>query len=212
MCVNLFFVKVFSGTNKSRILKFGTNVGYNCLSFPLFVHFSFSPVKNSVTDFSASVRAKVFKFCIHLENGQVFCGKENRDAENNFCLLFPFFLFTISQSNVIHREICVKDFPGTAAPRIFKFGTNVVYDLLHCVRENQPPDMFHFLYFSTFLSIQSNFLLEISRRLWEPESSNFLYTSRVDKYIMGQKTKMLRFIFIIFFHLSFFHLSLQCIT
>ena len=63
------------------------------LSFCLFVHFSFSPIKNSVTDFWASMRARVFKFCIHLESGQLYGGKENQDAEINFCLLFPFLLF-----------------------------------------------------------------------------------------------------------------------
>ena len=112
------------------------------------------------------MRAKVFKFCIHLEGGQlhVYCGKENQDAEINFCHLFPFF-FSISHFSVIHREICVKDFSGTTAPRILKFGTNVGYDLLNCVRENQPPDAYHFLYLSIFLSLQSNFLLQISRLL-----------------------------------------------
>ena len=88
----------------------------------------------------------------------MYCRKENQDAEINFCLLFPFLLFSISHSSVIHREICVKDFSGTTAPRILKFGTNVGYDLLHCVRENQPPDAYHFLYLSIFLSLQSNFL------------------------------------------------------
>ena len=77
----------------------------------------------------------------------------------------PFLLFSISHSSVIHREICVKDFSGTTAPRILKLGTIVGYDLLHCVRENQPPDAYHFLYLSIFLSLQSNFLLQISRFL-----------------------------------------------
>ena len=111
------------------------------------------------------MRATVFKFCIHLESGQVYCGIENQDAEINFCLLFPFFLFSISHSSVIHREICVKDFSGTTAPRILKFGRNVEYDLLHCVRENQPPDAYLFLYLSIFISLQTNFLLPISRLL-----------------------------------------------
>ena len=105
------------------------------------------------------MRAKVFKFCIYLEYGHVYCGKENQDAEINFCLLLPFLLFSISHSNVIHREICVKDFSRTTAPRILKFGTNVGYDLLHCVREKQPPDAYHFLYLFIFLSLQSDFLL-----------------------------------------------------
>ena len=151
------------------------------------------------------MRAKVFKFCIHLESGQVYCGKENQDVEINFCLLFPYLLFSISHSSVIHREICVKDFSGTTAPRILNFGTNV--DLLHCVRANQPPDAYHFLYLSIFLALQSNFLLQISRLLWEPKSSNFLYTLRVAKYIVGQKTKMLRFIFTIFFPFFLFSIS-----
>ena len=132
------------------------------------LHFSFSPIKISVTDFSASVRARVFKFCIRLESDQVYCGKENQDAEINFCLLFPFLLFFISHSNVIHREICIKNFPGTTAPRILKFGTNVGYHWLHCVRENLPPDVYHFFYLPIYLSLQSNFLLQISRLLWEP--------------------------------------------
>ena len=111
------------------------------------------------------MRAKVFKFCIHLKSGQVYCGKENQDAEINFCLPFSIFPFFISHSNVIRREICVKDFSGTTAPRILKFGRNFGYDLLHCVRENRPPDAYHFLYLSIFLSLQTNFLLQISRLL-----------------------------------------------
>ena len=108
------------------------------------------------------MRAKVFKFCIHPESGHVYCWKENQDAR----LIFAFFFhFSISHSCVSHREICVKDFSGTTAPRSLKFGTNVGYDLLHCVRENQPPDAYHFLYLSIFLSLQSNFLLQISRLL-----------------------------------------------
>ena len=96
------------------------------------------------------MRAKVFKFCIRIESGQVYCGRENQDAEINFSLLFPFFHFSISHSNVIHREIGVKDFSGTTTPWILKFGTNVGYDLLHFVRENQPPDVYHFLFFIHF--------------------------------------------------------------
>ena len=111
------------------------------------------------------MRAKVLKFCIHLKSGQVYCGKENQDAEINFCLFFQFFLFSISHSNVIHREICVKDFSGTTAPRILKFGSNVGYNVLQPVRENQPPDAYYFLYLSIFLSLQSNFLLQISQLL-----------------------------------------------
>ena len=53
-----FCVKDFSGTIERKILKFGTNIGYNllycvkrestssCLSFPLFVHLFFLSNKN----------------------------------------------------------------------------------------------------------------------------------------------------------------------
>ena len=103
------------------------------------------------------MRARVFKYFIHLESGQVYCGTENQDAEIYFYLLFPFFLFSISHSNVIHSEICVKDFSGTTVPRIFKLGTNVGYDFLYCVKENQPPPAYNFLYLFFFLSLQANF-------------------------------------------------------
>ena len=83
-----------------RILKFGITVGHDLLYcvkenqhaaaiIPLFVHFSFSPSKFSVTNFLASMRARVFKFCIHIESGQVCCVTENNT--DLFCLLFPFF-------------------------------------------------------------------------------------------------------------------------
>ena len=115
-----------------------------CLSFPLFVHFSFSPIKHFITEISAPITARVFKFYINLDRGQVYCGKENQDAVINFCL-FPFFLFFIFHSNVIYGEICVKDFSGTTVPRILKFGTNFGYDLLYCVKESQHAANYYFL-------------------------------------------------------------------
>ena len=115
--------------------------------------------------------------------------KTNQDAVINFCLLFPFFHL----SNVIHRDICVKDFSGTTALRILKFGTNVGYDLLYCVKDNQHAAAYHSLYLSIFLSLQANFLLQILI-FYESQSSNFVYTLTVATYIVGQKTKLQRFI------------------
>ena len=84
------------------------------LIIPLFVHFSFSLSKFSVTNFLASMRARVFKFCIHIESGQVYCVTENKiEIYSAFV-----FLFSISHSNVINREICDKYFSGTIAHRI----------------------------------------------------------------------------------------------
>ena len=96
---------------------------------------------------------------MHLEGGQVYCGTENQDAEIYFTFSFH---FSISHSNVLHREICVKDFSGTTMPRILKLGTNVGYDLLYRVKENQHAAAYHSPYLSIFLSLQANFLLQIS--------------------------------------------------
>ena len=93
---------------------------------------------------------------MHLESGQVYCGKENQDADSYFCLLFPF--VSISHSNVIQREICVKDVSGNTVPRMFKSDANVRYVFLYCVKENQPPPAY-------YLSLQSNLLSPISRIL-----------------------------------------------
>ena len=62
-------------------------------------------------------------------------------------------------------EICVKDFSGTTVPRILKFGTNVEYDLLYCVKETQHAAPYHSLYLSCFLSLKANFLFQISHLL-----------------------------------------------
>ena len=53
---------------KKKKKKKNTTATYS-LSVPLLVHFSFSPMKISVADFSAPIRASVFKFCEHLQVG-----------------------------------------------------------------------------------------------------------------------------------------------
>ena len=40
------------------------------------------------------MRARAFKFCIHIEGGQVYCGTENKTTEIYaafFFLFFPYF-------------------------------------------------------------------------------------------------------------------------
>ena len=64
-----------------------------------------------------------------------------------------------AHSNVIDREIYVKVFSETTAPRILKLGTNVGYGLLYCVRENQHAAAYHSPYLSIFLSLKAKFLL-----------------------------------------------------
>ena len=88
-------------------------------------------------------------------------------------------------------EIFVKDFSGTTVPRILKFGANVGYDLLYCVKENQHAALIIPL-FVHFSFSPSNFSVT-NHSFYESQSSNFVYTLRVAKYSVGQKTK-LRFI------------------
>ena len=54
----------------------------------------------------------------------------------------------------------IKDFSGTTAPMILKFGTNIGYDL-YCVRQNQHPHAYHSLYLSIFSSPE-HFVLMLS--------------------------------------------------
>ena len=150
------------------------------------------------------MRARVFKFCIHWERGQVYCGKENQDAVIKFCLLFPVFLFSISHSSVIHREICVKDFSGNTAPRILKFGTNVGYDSLYCVKENQRATAFYSLYLYIFLSLQANFLLQISR-FYESQSLQICIQIESGQVYCGTENKTAEIYFSFFFLFSISH-------
>ena len=49
--------------------------------------FSGTPIKISVTDFSVCSGAWVFKLCIHREDDQVYCVKENEAANVYFAFL-----------------------------------------------------------------------------------------------------------------------------
>ena len=75
----------------------------------------------------------ISSFFVHDEDNQMNYWKQIQDSEIYVCLLFLFFPFSISHSNVINMEILVKDFLGTTWPRILKVGTNIRYDKLYCV-------------------------------------------------------------------------------
>ena len=84
----IFSVKDFSATTGFRILKLSTkldsdelygvtknqpHIAYQSLYFFIFL----SPLKISVAEFSAPIGASVFKFCVHLQVGKVYCVNEN---------------------------------------------------------------------------------------------------------------------------------------
>ena len=69
---------------------------------PFFVHFSFSPMVISFKYFSAPFGASVFKFCVHLQVGKVYCVNDNKDAKAHFV----FFLnFSYCQNFITHMDI-----------------------------------------------------------------------------------------------------------
>ena len=51
-------------------------------------------MKISVTDFSTPIGASVFKFCVHLQVGKVYCVNENEDANPHFAFFFQIFKFS----------------------------------------------------------------------------------------------------------------------
>ena len=64
-------------------------------------------MKISVTDFSAPIRASVFKFSVHLQVGLVYCVNENKDAKAHFAF---FFNFSICHSYITHMDIFCQSF------------------------------------------------------------------------------------------------------
>ena len=74
---------------------------------------SFSLIEISVTDFSASIYASFFKFCIHLDSVKVYCVRENQIASICFSILFPLCSFSICHSCIMNMKISVKNFSET---------------------------------------------------------------------------------------------------
>ena len=82
------FVKDFSVTTWVRILKFGTkldsdelccvikeqpHIAYQSLYLFIFLSLQWK----FLLDFSAPIGASVFKFCLHLQDGKVYCVNGN---------------------------------------------------------------------------------------------------------------------------------------
>ena len=59
----------------------------------------------SVTDFSAPIGASVFKFCVHLQDGKVYCVNGNQDAYPHFAFFLQIFIFSFFLSYMIHMDI-----------------------------------------------------------------------------------------------------------
>ena len=59
-------------------------------------------MKVSVADFSVLIGASVFKFCLHLQVGKVYCVNKDKDAIAHFAL---FFNFSFCHSNITHMDV-----------------------------------------------------------------------------------------------------------
>ena len=59
-------------------------------------------MKISVADFSAPIRASVFKFCTKLDSDELYCVNENEDSKAHFAF---FSNFSFCHSYVTHMDI-----------------------------------------------------------------------------------------------------------
>ena len=58
----------------------------------------------SVTDFSTPIGASVFKFCVHLQVGNVYYVNENQDAYPHFAFFFNFSFFPSFTLYIVHNN------------------------------------------------------------------------------------------------------------
>ena len=63
-------------------------------------------MKISFADFSAPIGASVFKFCVHLQEGKVYCVNENKDAKAHYAS----FNFSLCHSYITHMDVFLSEF------------------------------------------------------------------------------------------------------
>ena len=83
--LSIYLILKFDTKLDSDELYCGTKTATNCLSVPLFVHFSFSN-----ENFCHIFLRSVFKFCVHLQVGKLYRVNENKSS---FCLFLSIFHF-----------------------------------------------------------------------------------------------------------------------
>ena len=103
-------------------------------------------IKFFVEDFCATVQARVFIFCMQVDNDVLYRGIENQPSPAYSSLYLSDFL----SFHTLNDEIFVKDFCETVQARVFIFGMQVDNDVLYCGIANQP-SAYSSLYFSIFL-------------------------------------------------------------
>ena len=186
------------------VLKNQPHIAYQSLylsNFPSLLVTEFS-----ITDFSASVLDRVFKFVYMMRTTKCITENKTKVLRFIFAFFFVFFPFSISHSKVMSIEISVKYFAGTTWPRILKFGTKLGNEQLYCVLKNPPHIAYQSLYLSNFPSLLvtefsiTDFSASVLDRVFK-----FVYMMRTTKCITENKTKVLRFIFAFFFYFPISH-------
>ena len=85
-------------------------------------------MKIFVEDFSVPIGALVFKFCVNLQIGLVYCVNENKDAKAHFAFFFNIHFFLLLLLYNAYGHFFVKDFSATTKIRILKFGKKLDSD------------------------------------------------------------------------------------
>ena len=144
----------------------------HCSSVPLFLHFSFPPIKVSVANFSASIGVKAFTFCVHLQVDKVYCVNENLDANLHFVFFFKFSIFpSVTPLQYIWTFVSVKYYLTKDSEIHTQLDSDEMYYVAKKATYCLSVPLFVHFSFST-----KKFLSQISQLLSEPVLSNYMYT------------------------------------
>ena len=101
-------------------------------------------MENSVTDFSVPIRASVLKFCVHLQEGKVYCVNGNNDV-NPYFAFFSIFNFSFFHSYIIYMDIFF-------CQRFLSKAQSLI--IVSCICNKKPHIAYQSLYLFIFLSLQ----------------------------------------------------------
>ena len=108
-------------------------------------------MKIYVTDFSVAIGTSVFKLCVHLQAGKVYCVNKIKRLILLFSSFFKFSIFLLSllYKLLLWTFFSVKNYSATTRLSILKFGTKLDSDESYCVTKKSrilliSPFIFHF--------------------------------------------------------------------
>ena len=108
-------------------------------------------MKFFVKDFCEPVQARVFIFCMQVDNDALCRGIANQPFPLNLPCICPIFFPSI----LWMMKFFVKHFCEIVQARVFIFGMQVDNDVLYRVIANQPSPAYSSLYLSNFLSFDT---------------------------------------------------------